>query len=155
LKYWTNLLDQASPPDVVATGIFNNTERLNPLVTQFYEQYLGRGTDPGGLAYWVADWQAKGDPRDVVENILSSPEFFDDAGGTNLGFVTLLYERVLQRPGEPRGVSYWVGLMSPPSPWPANSCVPGSPAKACSTRSFAVAVTLTRMVPFPLDTLYL
>jgi hypothetical protein len=42
---------QGSPPDVVATGIFNSTERLNPLVTNFYQQYLGRNTDPGGLAY--------------------------------------------------------------------------------------------------------
>ncbi|HET6880777.1 MAG TPA: DUF4214 domain-containing protein, partial [Pirellulales bacterium] len=115
LQYWTSLLDQGQPLDVVATGIFNSTERLNPLVTQFYEQYLGRGTDPGGLAWWVADWQAKGDPRDVVENILASQEFFDDAGDTDAGFVSLLYQRVLQRPAEPGGLSWWVGLMSPPT----------------------------------------
>jgi hypothetical protein len=115
LIYWTGLLDQGSPLDVVATGIFNSTERLDPLVTQFYEQYLNRGTDPGGLNYWVTDWQTKGDPRDVVENILASPEFFDDAGDTNSGYVTLLYQRVLQRPAEQSGLNYWVGLMSPPT----------------------------------------
>jgi hypothetical protein len=114
LTYWTGLLDQGQPLDVVASGIFNSTERLNPLVAQFYQQFLGRGTDPGGLAYWVADWQAKGDPRDVVENILASKEFFDDAGDTNLGFINLLYQRVLMRSAEPDGIAYWVALMSDP-----------------------------------------
>lgn len=115
LVYWTAQLDAGKPLDVVATGIFNSTERLNPLVTQFYQQFLGRGTDPSGLAYWVADWQTKGDPRDVVENILASQEFFDDAGDANLGYIKLLYQRVLERPAEHDGLDYWTGLMSPPS----------------------------------------
>jgi hypothetical protein len=115
LTYWTGLLDQGLPLDVVATGIFNSTERLNPLVTQFYQQFLGRDTDPSGLAYWVNDWQTKGDPRDVVENILASQEFFDDSGDTNTGYVTLLYQRVLQRSAETDGLKYWTGLMAPPT----------------------------------------
>ncbi|HVX13045.1 MAG TPA: DUF4214 domain-containing protein [Pirellulales bacterium] len=115
LIYWTSQLDAGQPLDVVATGIFNSTERLNPLVTQFYEQYLDRNTDPSGLNYWVTDWQTKGDPRDVVENILASQEFFDDAGDTNSGYITLLYQRVLQRPAESSGLAYWVGLMSSPT----------------------------------------
>ncbi|HVX12713.1 MAG TPA: DUF4214 domain-containing protein [Pirellulales bacterium] len=115
LIYWTAQLDAGKALDVVATGIFNSVERLDPLVTQFYEEYLDRGTDVSGLNYWVADWQTKGDPRDVVENILASPEFFDDAGDTNNGYILLLYERVLQRPAEAQGLSYWNGLMAPPN----------------------------------------
>ena len=115
LVYWTAQLDAGKPLDVVATGIFNSTERLNPLITQFYQQFLGRGTDPSGLAYWVADWQSKGDPRDVVENVLASKEFFDDAGDSKLGYIKLLYQRVLQRLPEQNGLDYWTGLMSPPS----------------------------------------
>lgn len=121
LIYWTAQLDAGQPLDVVATGIFNSTERLDPLVTQFYQQYLLRGTDPGGLAYWVHDWQTKGDPRDVVENILSSPEFFDDAGDTKVGYVSLLYQRVLQRSPEATGLNYWVSLMSNPPTNPPQS----------------------------------
>jgi hypothetical protein len=63
-------------------------------------------------AYCVPDWQHTGDPRDVVESILASQEFFNDAGGSNLGFATLLYERVLQRAPEADGLAYWTGLMS-------------------------------------------
>jgi VCBS repeat-containing protein len=114
LLFWTGLLDRGSPLDVVATGIFNSVERLNPLVTQFYQNFLGRGPDPDGLSFWVADWQQKGDPRDVVERILASPEFFDLGGGTNMGYIARLYERVLLRHAEQAGLDYWVGLMGPP-----------------------------------------
>src|SRR6185312_13019502 len=115
LIYWTAQLDAGQPLDVVATGIFNSTERLDPLVTQFYQQFLDRDTDPGGLAYWVTEWQTKGDPRDVVENILASQEFFDDAGDTNTGYITLLYQQVLDRAAEPSGLAYWLALMSSPT----------------------------------------
>jgi VCBS repeat-containing protein len=112
LKHWAGLLDHGSSLDVVATGIFNSVERLDPLVTQFYEKFLLRGTDPGGLAYWVNDWQRTGDPQHVVVNILSSKEFLDDAGDTNNGFVSLLYERLLSRAPESGGLSYWTGLLN-------------------------------------------
>jgi hypothetical protein len=69
----------------------------------------------------VTDWQTKGDPRDVVENILASQEFFDDSGDTNTGYVTLLYQRVLQRAAEPNGLKYWVGLMTNPPTNPPES----------------------------------
>jgi hypothetical protein len=112
LVFWTSQLNAGQKLDIVAKGIFNSSERLNPLVTQFYQRFLLRGTDPGGLAYWVADWQAKGDPDDVVVNILSSKEFYDDAGDTHDGFVKLLYERFLGRAFDPSGLAYWDGLLN-------------------------------------------
>jgi len=112
LVSWTSMLDQGAPLDVVAKGIFTSPERLDPLVTQFYENYLGRAPDSGGLSAWVSDWQQKGDSDDVVVNILASQEFFNDAGGTNQGFVELLYERFLGRAGEASGVSSWVGMLN-------------------------------------------
>ncbi|HVX14132.1 MAG TPA: DUF4214 domain-containing protein [Pirellulales bacterium] len=112
LVYWASQLDAGQPLDVVAQGIFNSVERLDPLVEQFYQQYLGRGTDSSGLAWWAQDWQAKGDPRDVVDNLLASQEFFDDAGETDSGYIDLLYQRVLQRPADQNGLEYWVGQMS-------------------------------------------
>ena len=112
LESWTSMLDQGASLDVVAKGIFTSPERLDPLVTQFYENYLGRAPDSGGLSAWVSDWQQKGDSDDVVVNILASQEFFNDADGTNQGFVELLYERFLGRAGEASGVSSWVGMLN-------------------------------------------
>jgi hypothetical protein len=107
LVYWTGFLDHGASLDIVATGIFNSLERLDPLVTQFYERYLLRAADPAGQAYWAADWQHNGGPDHVVVNLLASKEFFDDAGDTNDGFVTQLYQRFLGRAPEPDGYSYW------------------------------------------------
>jgi hypothetical protein len=45
LAHWTSMLDQGAPLDVVAQGIFNSPERLAPLVSHFYEEYLGRAPD--------------------------------------------------------------------------------------------------------------
>jgi hypothetical protein len=115
VTYWTPQLDKGTPLDTVAQGIFNSPERLKPLVTQFYEDYLRREPDSGGLEYWVTNWQQTGDPQGVVEHILASQEFFDDAGDTTNGFVTLLYDRVLNRAPDANGLAYWTGLMGPPN----------------------------------------
>jgi hypothetical protein len=115
LIYWAGQLDAGQPLDVVAKGIFNSAERLDPLVEQFYHQYLGRDTDPSGLAHWVQDWQAQGDPRDVVDSLLASQEFFDDAGDANAGYISLLYQRVLQRSEDQSGLEYWAGQMASPA----------------------------------------
>lgn len=111
LAYWTAQLDASQPLDVVAKGIFNSPERLDPLVSEFYEQLLLRATDRDGLAFWVADWQQKGDPDDVVVSILSSKEFYHEAGDTHDGFVKLLYQRFLDRPYDAAGLAYWDNVL--------------------------------------------
>lgn len=112
LIYWTSLLNQGASLDQVAEGIFNSPERLDPLVTQYYEQYLLRAPEPGGLAFWVADWQATGGPEHLQVSVLGSQEFFNDAGDTNAGFVTLLYQRFLGRAPDSNGFNYWTGLLN-------------------------------------------
>ena len=117
LLYWTGQLDQGKPLDVVAQGIFNSPERLNPLVTNFYNRFLLRGTDPGGLAFWVQDWETTGDSFGVAASILGSPEFLQDAANTfpgqtaNDAFVNLLYVRVLPGTNDPNGVHFWEGKL--------------------------------------------
>ena len=104
---WTGLLDQGTSLDVVAQAIFTSPERLDPLVNQFYEQYLNRPAEPAGLSVWVQAWQKNGDPDDLEADILSSQEFYNDAGDTVDGFARLLYERVLSRQPDPSGLMYW------------------------------------------------
>ncbi len=107
LEFWTALRDHGFPLDAAAAGIFNRPERLNPLGNQYYEMYLHRPAEPAGLAAWVAVWQTNGDPGDLEADILSSVEFYYDAGDTVDGFVRLLYERVLSRPADPKGLNDW------------------------------------------------
>lgn len=111
LVFWTGKLNQGASLDQVAQGIFNSPERLDPLVTQYYQQYLHRAPDPLGLDFWVLDWATTGGPEHTQVSMLGSQEFFDDAGDTNSGFITLLYQRVLGRAPDPNGFSYWTGLL--------------------------------------------
>ena len=104
---WTGLLDQGIPLDVVAKSIFNSPERLDPLVNQFYVQYLDRPAEPAGITAWVAAWQKDGDPDDLEADILSSQEFYNDAGDTVDGFVRLIYNRLLLRQADPNGLMDW------------------------------------------------
>jgi hypothetical protein len=44
--------------------------------------------------------------------MISSPEFFQSAGGTNAGWVTALYQRLLNRTPDAQGLSYWVQALN-------------------------------------------
>ena len=67
------------------------------LVESWYQRYLGRGSDPGGLNNWV--WQLRsGMPPDAVEAcILGSDEYYVRHGQTPESFVAGLYQDVLSR----------------------------------------------------------
>ena len=78
------------------------------LVESWYQRYLGRGSDPGGLNNWV--WQLRsGMPPDAVEaSILGSDEYYVRHGQTPEGFVAGLYQDVLSRGALGGEVASWV-----------------------------------------------
>jgi hypothetical protein len=78
----------------------------------YYEGFLRRAADPGGLASWVGLLNAGGSDQSVVEGIMGSPEFYADAGGTPSGFVTALYTDLLGRAADPGGLASWVGQLN-------------------------------------------
>lgn len=80
------------------------------LVDYWYRTYLGRAPDPA-WAVWVTQLN-QGVPADqVLAGILGSPEFYNRAGATPAGFITLLYNYLLQRQPTPGELNYWVGRM--------------------------------------------
>lgn len=106
---WTRRLNAGTATlGAVASGIFESQERLDPLIAQFYRNYLGREPDANGLANWRRVWQRDGGPDNVLAGILSSPEFYQNAGGTHRGFVTELYRKYLNREPDPTGLNNWV-----------------------------------------------
>jgi hypothetical protein len=107
-KHWTDMITSgAASLGTVASGIFESPERLDPIIAQLYRDYLQREPDPMGLQTWRSIWQRDGGPENVVAGIVSSPEFFRSSGGTNAGWVTELYRRLLGREPEPDGFSSW------------------------------------------------
>ena len=98
------------------TRRFESNERLDPIITQYYQQYLLRQANAQGLAYWRDQvWKRDKGPDNVISGMISSPEFFASAGAVasdlspNAAWVTTLYERLLGREPDSQGLQFWAG----------------------------------------------
>ncbi|HJT31131.1 MAG TPA: DUF4214 domain-containing protein [Pirellulales bacterium] len=111
LQYWTGQIMQGQQYGIIAQGIFESDERLTPIISRYYQQFLLRNAEPSGVAYWMSIWRRDGGPENVVAGMISSPEFFGEAGNTNSGWVQALYERLLNRPADTQGLQYWTGKL--------------------------------------------
>lgn len=111
LEYWTNRINRGEGYGVIAAGIFESDERLDPIVRRMYTDYLLRDAEPAGLAFWRDVWRTSGSSDAVVAGIVSSPEFFQSAGGSSNGWVTELYRRLLSREPEAAGLQYWIDAL--------------------------------------------
>ncbi|HXT60717.1 MAG TPA: Ig-like domain-containing protein, partial [Pirellulales bacterium] len=112
LAYWTNQIHHGATLADVGASIFESNERLDPILTSYYEQFLLRAPDPQGLAYWRDQvWKVVGGPEPVIAGMISSPEFFQSAGGTDAAWVAALYQRLLNRTADPAGLQYWDNLL--------------------------------------------
>jgi len=96
-EFQVNRMNQGVTLGGVASGIFESPERLDPIIAQMYRDFLLREAEPAGIAFYRDVWQRDGGPHNVRANIISSPEFFQSAGGTNAAWVGELYKRLLGR----------------------------------------------------------
>lgn len=125
--YWVRrLTDGTADLGTVAAGIFESNERIDPILRGYYRDYLLREVDEGGLTFWRDVWRNTGGPEPVVAGIISSPEFFESAGGTNEAWVSALYQRLLGRAADAGGLDYWTQKLNQlESPWSRQSVVAG------------------------------
>ncbi|HVX64224.1 MAG TPA: DUF4214 domain-containing protein, partial [Pirellulales bacterium] len=107
LMYWTGRLQKGDSAGVIAQGIFESNERLDPIIVQYYQDYLLRTADAAGVAFWRNIWKRDGGPENVIAGMISSDEFFQSAGGTNAAWIQTLYQRLLDRQADPHGLAYW------------------------------------------------
>ncbi|QGJ71473.1 Hypothetical protein PBC10988_31780 [Planctomycetales bacterium 10988] len=111
-EYWSrNISAGSATVGDIAAGIFHSAERLDPIIADYYRTYLLREPDASGIAYWRGIWQSNGSSDPVVSGIVSSPEFFQSAGGTNRLWVTEVYNRLLQRGYDNAGLDFWTNLL--------------------------------------------
>jgi hypothetical protein len=80
------------------------------LVRSWYERYLRREPDTGSGA-WVRSLRAGHSAEDVLATILSSQEYFTDAGGTAAGFVRQLFLDLTGREPSPTEINTWVNRL--------------------------------------------
>lgn len=88
----------------------DNANQVDPMV-RLYRAFLGRAPDRSGLVFWVSrrrtgSWTLVR----VADSFAGSSEFSRKYGSlTNDEFVRLIYEDVLERPGDEGGIAFWAG----------------------------------------------
>jgi hypothetical protein len=82
LNHWVQALQAGAAPDLVAYGFAASAEREGQRIAADYLKYLGRRLDAAGQAYWVDQFVHHGaSNEDVVAGFVSSPEYYNRAGG--------------------------------------------------------------------------
>jgi hypothetical protein len=100
LAGWSGQLTAGVPVAQVVSGIVASPEYQTKVLNDLYLKYLGRPVDAVGIAAWLPVLQTSG-PTAVAAGLISSPEFYANAGGTPQGFVQALYLDVLGRFPDP------------------------------------------------------
>jgi hypothetical protein len=104
---WVSDLDNGAAPASVVLAIQGSAEYLNDQVAAMYNLYLHRNPDTAGGQYWVSFLQAGGTFEEVAAGLTSSQEYFVLEGGTNQGFITGLYEEILNRSASNAEIAGW------------------------------------------------
>jgi Big-like domain-containing protein/uncharacterized protein DUF4214 len=93
--------------------LMQSDEYLNLTIEQFYQDLLHRHAEQSGLDYWRNQiWRASDGPDDVEIGILSSPEFWQQAGANGADWVAEIYRRFLDRQPDQAGSNYWAGHLA-------------------------------------------
>jgi parallel beta-helix repeat protein len=109
---WVQALNGKNSPASVVLGIEGSTEYLTDQVSALYARYLNRAPDSSGEQHWLNVLMHGGTLEQVAEGIVSSPEYFQDHGGTNQGYVMGLYQQVLGRTPSVSELNSWVSALN-------------------------------------------
>jgi CubicO group peptidase (beta-lactamase class C family) len=109
-------LERGWPKAEIAVDLTRGREWAGTVVDDLYELILHRGPDRAGRAYWV-DRLGKGSwTRDVAADLFGSPEFTELSGGSAIGYVDAVYERVLGRKPDRGGIDHWTASIEAGAP---------------------------------------
>jgi hypothetical protein len=106
------LISGAATDQEVAPTVLGSTEYREDLTDSYYEAYLDRPSDAMGLQNSLNFLQSGGTDQGLQDELLASPEFFNDQGGTDSGFVAGLYTDLLQRSASSSESSVWVNALN-------------------------------------------
>ena len=103
-----------------STVTANFVDPIQSLVTKYYIDILGRGPDPGGLAFWVSEInRIVSLGIDIEEGFIAlgklffnSAEYVAPPGKSDTQYITDLYQTFLNRtPAQPE-IDYWLGFLT-------------------------------------------
>jgi hypothetical protein len=111
LANWTNSLKSGTPYGQVANGITGSPEYRSQLIAATYRRYLGRNPDGAGLAFWLGQMSSGRHIEQMQSGFIASDEFYARGGGNDRGWVTLLYQSVLDRSPASSEVDWWASTI--------------------------------------------
>ncbi len=110
LTFWVNAVNAGVPASEVDYLFVNSKEHRQNEVAYYYQTFLGRPADSASIN-WVNLLMRDGNEAEVIEGILTSPEY--TAGhATNAAFVTDLYFHLLGRQGDSASDAFWEQQMA-------------------------------------------
>lgn len=112
LTQWANLLTSGTPYSAVINGFTSSDEYRLREIRAAYQTYLGRTADSGGEQGWLGQMRVGSSIEDVQLGLITSPEFYTKAGGTNSGFVARLYATALGRSAGASEINAWASLLN-------------------------------------------
>ncbi len=100
-------LEQGGSRLALARSLANTEYWAGESLDRMYRDVLGRGPDPEGRAYWLAELSTGLRFQDLGTYFYGSQEYADRAGSSE-AYVRALYQNLLGRDPDPGGLAYWV-----------------------------------------------
>jgi hypothetical protein len=109
---YSTMLDQGDDRQMVVRGIEQSSEYHALEVTHLYESLLQREPDPAGLNAYVTAMNLGMSAEAVGASLAGSAEYYQlRGGGTATGFVTAVYQDMLDRAPDAGGLAAYTGLL--------------------------------------------
>jgi hypothetical protein len=107
LAAWTGVLSAGHTRGELATGFVTSGEYRFDLIRHYYNALLGREPEATATATWLHAMTRGMSEQSLLLNIVVSDEYFQRNGGTNVAWVTALYQDVLGRVPDAGPLSSW------------------------------------------------
>jgi hypothetical protein len=108
---WVSIIQSGARTDDVVHAFANGLEHQANTIRDDYQQFLGRGADGAGLAFWQAQMRAGATEDQIASALLGSAEYRSHHGGTDDGVLSGFYQEVLGRGADDAGRQFWTSML--------------------------------------------
>jgi len=113
LAYWTAKLDAGTPRGDVSQQLAHTDEYFATIIRPAYQEFLLRQADSAGLLYWTHQMELGLSDEQLQAGFIGSPEYYNVRGeGANIGWLTAMYQDILNRAPDNGGLTYWLGQLA-------------------------------------------
>jgi len=112
LAYWQSQLADGLARGDLATALTHSAEYFANIITPDYEKFLWRAADTQGLNYWIGLMQQGLSDQQLAAGFAASAEFYASSGGADAGWISALYQSLLNRTVDVQGSVYWLSQLA-------------------------------------------